>query len=47
VPVTSKFKRNYMISVTRLLVDHSYLADQMKGEMPEDVKRRLDKFLLD
>lgn len=39
------FKRDYMIAVTRLLVSHSYLKDQMKGlataSMPEAVRRAL------
>lgn len=37
LPKMSKFKRDYMIAVTRLLATHSYLAKYMKGmgEMPE------------
>ena len=39
-------KREYMISVTKLLASHSYLKDQMKGfadgkGMPESVRRAL------
>lgn len=43
----SEMKRNYMISVTKLLMEHSYLARQMKdmeeglGEMPSKVKKLL------
>lgn len=41
----SEFKRNYMISVTRLLATHSYLADQMKsfgkGKMPAKIHKYL------
>lgn len=41
-------KRDYMISVTKLLASHSYLKDQMKGMgtgkgMPESVKKLLLK----
>ncbi|MCL6471561.1 MAG: B12-binding domain-containing radical SAM protein [Firmicutes bacterium] len=34
----SPFKRNYMVKVTRLLTEHSYLKEQMKGlgEMPPE-----------
>ena len=45
----SDFKRNYMIEVTKLLVNHSYLADQMKGvgEMPEEISNLLNGILDD
>ncbi len=41
----SEFKRNYMIEVTRLLINDSYLASQMKGEMPLKVKRFIEKYI--
>lgn len=33
LPKMTRFKRDYMISVAKLLATHSYLADQMKGLM--------------
>lgn len=41
----SEFKKNYMIDVTRLLINDSYLANQMKGEMPPKVKALIEKYL--
>lgn len=41
----SEFKKNYMIDVTRLLINDSYLSNQMKGEMPPDVKKLIEKYL--
>ena len=38
----SSFKRNYMIAVMRLLMEHSYLGSQIKSihdSMPEEMKR--------
>jgi len=43
----SEFKKNYMIDVTRLLINDSYLSSQMKGEMPEKVKRFIEKYIPD
>ena len=43
----SDFKKNYMIEVTRLLINDSYLSSQMKGEMPEKVKRFIEKYIPD
>ncbi|MFZ2411298.1 MAG: cobalamin-dependent protein [Candidatus Methanoperedens sp.] len=43
----SEFKKNYMIDVTRLLIKDSYLSSQMKGEMPEKVKRFIEKYVGD
>lgn len=43
----SEFKKNYMIEVTRLLINDSYLSSQMKGEMPEKVKRFIEKYIPD
>lgn len=43
----SEFKKNYMIDVTRLLVNDSYLSNQMKGEMPPKVKQLIEKYLGD
>lgn len=43
LPKMSKFKRDYMIAVTRLLATHSYLAKYMKGmgEMPNQMRKLL------
>ncbi len=41
----SEFKKNYMIDVTRLLINDSYLSNQMKGEMPPKVKQFIDKYI--
>lgn len=41
----SEFKKNYMIEVTRLLINDSYLSNQMKGEMPPKVKRFIDRYI--
>ncbi len=43
----SEFKKNYMIEVTRLLINDSYLSSQMKGEMPPKVKRFIEKYIGD
>ena len=43
----SAFKKNYMIEVTRLLINDSYLSNQMKGEMPAKVKRFIEKYIGD
>ncbi len=43
----SEFKKNYMIEVTRLLINDSYLSSQMKGEMPGKVKRFIEKYIPD
>ncbi len=43
----SEFKKNYMIDVTRLLINDSYLSNQMKGEMPQNVRKLIDKYLRD
>ena len=39
------FKREYMVKVTKLLAEHSYLKDQMKwlGDMPGEVKALLER----
>ena len=36
-------KQEFMIKVTKLITTNSYLAEHMQGEMPEEVKRLLDK----
>jgi len=41
----SEFKKNYMIEVTRLLINDSYLSSQMKGEMPEKVRQFIEKYI--
>ncbi len=41
----SEFKRNYMIDVTRLLINDSYLSNQMKGEMPPKVRQFIEKYV--
>ena len=40
-----EFKKIYMIEVTRLLINDSYLSNQMKGEMPPKVKRFIDRYI--
>jgi anaerobic magnesium-protoporphyrin IX monomethyl ester cyclase len=43
----SSFKGEYMVSVMKLLMEHSYLAHEMKAiqaEMPADVKHFIEKF---
>ena len=43
----SPFKRNYMVSVMKLLMEHSYLSSQIKDihqSMPEDVKKFISEF---
>ena len=42
----SDFKRRYMIDVTKLLINDSYLSELMKGgEMPMAVKELFDKYI--
>lgn len=41
----SEFKKNYMIDVTKLLISDSYLANQMKGEMPPQAKKFMERYL--
>lgn len=41
----SEFKKNYMIDVTRLLINDSYLAKQMKEEMPQEAKKIMEKYI--
>jgi len=41
----TEFKKNYMIDVTRLLINDSYLSNQMKGEMPPRVKKLIEKYM--
>ncbi|MFA4827784.1 MAG: radical SAM protein, partial [Thermodesulfovibrionales bacterium] len=36
-------KQEFMIKVTKLITTNSYLAEHMQGEMPEEIKRLLDK----
>lgn len=43
----SEFKKNYMIDVTRLLINDSYLSNQMKGEMPPNVRKLIEKYIRD
>ncbi|MCL4493032.1 MAG: B12-binding domain-containing radical SAM protein [Nitrospirae bacterium] len=43
----SSFKRDYMVSVMKLLMEHSYIASQIKDihkSMPEEVKRFIGEF---
>ncbi|VVB86929.1 Ribosomal protein S12 methylthiotransferase RimO [uncultured archaeon] len=42
----SEFKKNYMIDVTKLLIEDSYLSSQMKGKMPQKVREFIDKYVL-
>jgi anaerobic magnesium-protoporphyrin IX monomethyl ester cyclase len=37
----SPYKRNFMLSVMKLMMEHSYLAKEMKGAIPPEVKKRL------
>jgi anaerobic magnesium-protoporphyrin IX monomethyl ester cyclase len=41
----SEFKKNYMIDVTRLLINDSYLSNQMKGEMPMKAMKFIKKYI--
>ncbi|HEY9247081.1 MAG TPA: radical SAM protein, partial [Candidatus Methanoperedens sp.] len=41
----SEFKKNYMIDVTKLLINDSYLSSQMKGEMPPGAKQFIEKYI--
>lgn len=41
----SEFKKNYMIDVTKLLINDSYLSNQMKGEMPPKVRKFIEKYI--
>ncbi|MEW6675957.1 MAG: hypothetical protein AB1348_08170 [Nitrospirota bacterium] len=34
----SDYKREFMLSVMKLLMEHSYLAKEIKGVMPSEVK---------
>ncbi len=43
----SDFKKNYMIEVTRLLINDSYLSNQMGGEMPPNVRKFMEKYIGD
>lgn len=43
----SEFKKNYMIDVTKLLINDSYLSNQMKGEMPKNVRKFIEKYIKD
>ncbi len=44
----SKFKRDYMLGVAKLLAEHSYLAAQMKniGKMPQELSKLLENVAL-
>ena len=42
----SEFKKNYMIDVTKLLIEDSYLSSQMKGKMPQKAKEFIEKYVL-
>lgn len=41
----SEFKKNYMIDVTKLLINDSYLSSQMKGTMPPNVIKFIEKYI--
>ena len=41
----SPFKKKYMIDVTKLLINDSYLSEMMKGEMPQEMKEFFDKYI--
>ncbi len=36
-------KQEFMIKVTKLIATNSYLAEHMQGEMPEEIKKLLDR----
>ncbi|MBI4697522.1 MAG: cobalamin B12-binding domain-containing protein [Nitrospirae bacterium] len=38
----SPYKKEFMLSVMKLLMDHSYLAKEIKGAIPPEVKKCLD-----
>ena len=42
----SPFKKKYMIDVTKLLINDSYLSEMMKGEMPREMKEFFDKYII-
>ncbi len=38
----SSYKKEFMLSVMKLLMEHSYLAKEIKGAIPAEVKKHLD-----
>ncbi|MDD5435473.1 MAG: hypothetical protein PH343_08595 [Nitrospira sp.] len=36
-------KQEFLIKVIKLIATNSYLAEHMQGEMPEEIKRLLDR----
>jgi anaerobic magnesium-protoporphyrin IX monomethyl ester cyclase len=42
----SPYKREFMLSVMKLLIEHSYLAHEIKGAIPPEVKAYLDEMKL-
>jgi anaerobic magnesium-protoporphyrin IX monomethyl ester cyclase len=42
----SPYKREFMISVMKLLIEHSYLATEIKGAIPPEVKAHLEEMSL-
>jgi len=38
----SSYKKEFMLSVMKLLMEHSYLAKEIKGVIPPEVKKHLD-----
>ncbi len=46
----SKFKKDYLLAVAKLFVEHSYLAQEMKsisGKMPEEVRKLITQMSAD
>ena len=41
----SPFKKKYMIDVTKLLINDSYLSEMMKGEMPREMEEFFERYL--
>ncbi|MEW6108380.1 MAG: radical SAM protein [Nitrospirota bacterium] len=39
-------KQEFMIKVTKLIATNSYLAEHMQGEMPEEIKRFMDRLTI-
>jgi anaerobic magnesium-protoporphyrin IX monomethyl ester cyclase len=38
----SSYKREFMLSVMRLFMEHSYLAEEIKGIVPPEIKKHID-----
>jgi len=38
----SSYKKEFMLSVMKLFMEHSYLAEEIRGIVPPDIKKRID-----